>query len=221
MKRIVCYGDSNTWGCIPELGERCGARYDENTRWPALLRRELGGEYCVMEAGMNSRTTSYDDPTCDYLNGRKGLMYTLLSVKPIDLLIISLGTNDLKFTDARGSSKGLDALLHAAQAANHVCSDPGCTRAFRDNPKILVLSPISLHPKIAERVPPSSLANKYEESLRFCEYYEPVCQRHGVSFLNAALYASASEADCIHMSPESHRRLSVEVADAVRKILVP
>ena len=216
MNRIVCYGDSNTWGYVPNLG----TRYDEDTRWPALLQKELGGGYRVIEAGMNSRTTSYDDPTCDYLNGRKGLMYTMLAAKPVDLLIISLGTNDLKFTDARGSSKGLGALLHLVQSANHVCSDSGCTRTFRDAPQVLVISPIALHPAISTRVPPSSLADKYAESLQFSQYYEPVCQQHGVSFLNSALYASASETDCIHMSPESHKKLSKAVAGEVRKILI-
>lgn len=216
MKRIVCYGDSNTWGYVPPTGDR----YDENTRWPALLQRALGDEYSVIEAGTNSRTTSYDDPICDYLNGRKGLMYVLLAAKPVDLLIISLGTNDLKFTDARGSSKGLDALLHLAESANHICSDLGCTKAFRSVPQILVISPIALHPEIDKRIPPSSLAGKYEESLRFCEYYEPVCRQHNVSFLNAALYASPSAEDCVHMLPESHKRLSQAIADEVRKILI-
>lgn len=220
MKRIVCYGDSNTWGYIPGTGEHSGDRYDEHTRWPALLQRDLGDAYDVIEAGMNARTTSYDDPTCDYLNGRKGLMYTILAAKPVDLLIISLGTNDLKFTDARGSSKGIDALLHLAQSANHVCTDTGCARAFRGDPKILVISPISLHPGISSRLPPSSLADKYEESLRFGEYYEPVCQQHGVSFLNAAFYASASETDCVHMSPQSHKKLSEAIAGEVRKLLI-
>ena len=216
MKRIVCYGDSNTWGYVPNFGDR----YDENTRWPALLQKELGSEYCVIEAGMNSRTTSFDDPICDYLNGRKGLMYTLLAAKPIDLLIISLGSNDLKFTDARGSSKGLDSLLHLAQSANHVCSDFGCTQVFRGAPQILVISPIALHPAISTRIPPSSFANKYAESLLFCKYYEAVCQQHGASFLNAALYASASEADCVHMSSESHKKLSEAIVGEVRKILI-
>ena len=37
-KRIVCFGDSNTWGYIPITGER----YDESIRWPARLQEKLG-----------------------------------------------------------------------------------------------------------------------------------------------------------------------------------
>ncbi len=215
MKRIVCYGDSNTWGFIPGTGER----YDENTRWPALLQKALGDDYDVMEAGMNCRTTSFDDPTCDYLNGRRGMLYTLSIAKPIDLLIISLGTNDLKYTDARGSSKGLAALLNTVQAANYECFDGGCTQIFQGAPQILVISPITLHPGIGTRKPPSSLGAQYGESLQFRKYYEPICQSRGISFLDASLYASASEVDCIHMTPESHADLSVAISMSVRSIL--
>lgn len=43
-KRIVCYGDSNTWGYIAGSG----LRYDENIRWPARMRKALGEAYEVV-----------------------------------------------------------------------------------------------------------------------------------------------------------------------------
>ena len=53
-KRIVCFGDSNTWGYIPVTGER----YDETIRWPARLQEMLGYERCtVVEEGLTGRTT--------------------------------------------------------------------------------------------------------------------------------------------------------------------
>lgn len=168
---------------------------------------------------MNSRTTSFDDPFCDYLNGRKGLLYTLLAAKPVDLLIISLGTNDLKFTDARGSSKGLDALLSAAFSADYVQSDSGNTSVFRGSPLILVISPIPLLSGIDTREPSSSMQGKYSESLRFKDYYYPVCQAHGAFFLDASVYATASEVDCVHMGAESHKNLGVAVSHVVRRVL--
>lgn len=215
MKRIVCYGDSNTWGYVPGTG----ARYDQQTRWTALLQKSLPEDCVVIEAGMNSRTTSFDDPTCDFLNGRKGILYTLLAAKPVDLLIISLGTNDLKYTDAKGSSKGLDALLHTVEAAQHVCSDHGCTPVFTPSAQILVVSPIALHPAIDVSQPPSSLRGKYEASLHFAEYYQEVSQAHHTAFLDAAQYACPSETDCVHMPPEAHAALAQAITGAVRTIL--
>lgn len=215
MKRIVCFGDSNTWGYVPGTG----ARYDEQTRWTALLRKSLPDDCVVIEAGMNSRTTSFDDPTCDYLNGRKGLLYTLLSAKPVDLLIVSLGTNDLKYTDAKGSSRGLDALLHTVESANHICSDHGCTPVLAPSAQVLVISPIALHPSIDAKQPPSSLSGKYDASLHFAEYYYEVSQAHHTAFLDAAQYAFASEADCVHMPAEAHAALAAEITKAVRALL--
>ena len=37
MKKILCYGDSNTYGFIPETG----ARYSEHERWSGILKELL------------------------------------------------------------------------------------------------------------------------------------------------------------------------------------
>ena len=96
MKSILCYGDSNTWGCIPLQGPDPARRFPPGTRWPGVLRRELGDGYWVVEAGLSGRTTVWDDPLEPHRNGRKLLLPTLLTHQPLDLVIIMLGTNDLK-----------------------------------------------------------------------------------------------------------------------------
>ena len=96
MKSILCYGDSNTWGCIPLPGLDPASRFPPATRWPGVLRRELGDGYWIVEAGLNGRTTVWDDPLEPHRNGRKLLLPTLLTHQPLDLVIIMLGTNDLK-----------------------------------------------------------------------------------------------------------------------------
>lgn len=133
-RTIVCYGDSNTWGYTPGSG----ARFDEKTRWTGRLQLLLGEEYRIVECGMNARTTSFDDPFRDYLNGRHGLVHGMVAAKPVDLLIISLGTNDLKYGTVYRSAKGLDALLDVAVHANIYM--PGSSPVYRDEPRILVLS---------------------------------------------------------------------------------
>src|SRR6056297_2207238 len=92
MKRILCYGDSNTWGYVPLTGER----YDETVRWTMLLQEKLGGDYKIIEEGLNGRTTVLDDPLEP---GRNGLTYLgpcVQSQSPLDLVVLMLGTNDLK-----------------------------------------------------------------------------------------------------------------------------
>lgn len=92
-KRIVCFGDSNTWGYIPVTGER----YDETIRWPARLQEMLGCERCtVVEEGLTGRTTVFDDPFDPELNGMKSMPAVLRTAAPIDVLVFMLGTNDFQ-----------------------------------------------------------------------------------------------------------------------------
>ena len=93
MKKIICFGDSNTYGYNPATG----GRFDENTRWPKVLQKLLGEDYEIFEEGQNGRNISDPDP---WEGGTKcGMDYVLPMIEtrhPADLLIIMLGTNDLK-----------------------------------------------------------------------------------------------------------------------------
>ena len=93
MKTILCYGDSNTWGYIPASA----ARYARHQRWTGVLQDTLDGDFVVIEEeGLNSRTTVLDDPTKPFKNGKDYLIPCLDSHAPLDLVILMLGTNDLK-----------------------------------------------------------------------------------------------------------------------------
>ena len=98
QKHILCFGDSLTWGFRPGLA----TRFDEDERWTGVLRRELGEEYCVHEDGISGRTSVFEDPYVPWRCGKAALGYTLMSQKPLDLVILMIGTNDLKFTDEIG-----------------------------------------------------------------------------------------------------------------------
>ena len=212
-RTVVCYGDSNTWGYTPGSG----VRFDEKTRWTGRLQTLLGKEYRVAECGMNARTTSFDDPFRDYLNGRHGLVHCMVAAKPVDLLIISLGTNDLKYGTVYRSAKGLDALLDVAVHANTYM--PGSSPVYRDEPRILVISPIALHEELDRKLPGHEMNGKLDDSRKFAAVYREVCQKWQVYFLDAAQTASASEIDCVHMDAVSHAALTEEVYHAVQKIM--
>ena len=91
-KRILCYGDSNTWGYNGETA----TRFPEDIRWTGQLQTLLGEEWTIIEEGMCSRTTVFDDPIIEGVNGLTYLHPCLSSQSPIDYLIIMLGTNDCK-----------------------------------------------------------------------------------------------------------------------------
>ena len=85
MKHILCYGDSNTHGYIPG-----GGRYDDDTRYTGILAKLLGSDYRIIEEGLNSRTSSFDDPFEPYKNGMDCLVPCLDSHKPLNLTILML-----------------------------------------------------------------------------------------------------------------------------------
>ena len=123
-KSILCYGDSNTWGYIPDVGRR----FPEDIRWTGILQNLLGSTYEVIENGLVGRTTVFDDPYGPCRNGLASLDCALLSSAPLDLVSLALGTNDLKFTDAFGSRRGAGRLLHEILSANQF---PGCATEIR------------------------------------------------------------------------------------------
>src|SRR5690348_6387856 len=95
MRSVLCYGDSNTHGQVP--GGTPLDRYGPAERWPGVMARELGAGWHVIEEGLSGRTTVRDDPIEGaHKNGRTYLRPCLQSHTVLDLVIIMLGTNDLK-----------------------------------------------------------------------------------------------------------------------------
>lgn len=218
-KRILCYGDSNTWGYQPVTA----LRYDENTRWPCRLQKALGGEFRIIEAGLCGRTTVLDDPYDPFRNGLASLGYALLEAEPLDLVILSLGTNDLKFSSARAAARGISALISQIQAiTTRVPSDWALSVVVENRrpkaPKILVISPILVHPDIETINPRTTFAGSHEKSLQFAADFRQIAENSGVYFLDAAQFASPSDADGIHMTAEGHAALADAVAEAVQNI---
>lgn len=211
-KRILCYGDSDTWGYIAGTGERRGA----DCRWTGVCQNELGGEYTVIENGLNGRTTVFDHPDNPYLNGLKGLGYALLTQRPLDLVVLFLGSNDVMYTDAEGSAAGADTLVRTLLEADKVYRTG--QSIFPNGAKVLLLSPPLSAPEIHQVRPGSVLAEKSGELLKYAELYRKIAGDRGVYFLDAAKYAKSSPVDCIHMDDESHLALGKQVAKTVRQI---
>lgn len=211
MKNILCFGDSNTWGYVPGTG----ARFDLDTRWTGVLQAELGADYRVIEDGQNARTSVYEDPWSPWRLGAEALPIALVAQKPLDLLVLMIGTNDLKFTDAYGAAKGAERLI---DLANMVQARKESSPVFPNGVKVLLVSPIELHP-VVEGDPFGTLRNGVGESRKFAMYYRHIAEAHGAAFFDAASVASPSETDGVHMDPPSHRALGHALAEQVRVLL--
>jgi lysophospholipase L1-like esterase len=216
-KRIVCFGDSNTWGYIPG-----GAgRYDENTRWTGVVQNALGSDYQIIEEGMNGRTSMFDDPWYPHRNGYRALDTILITKKPLDMFVIALGTNDVKAVKtAFGVRQGVSFIVSELLAANERLKYSDPIPVFENGPKILVLSPIHVRSDIAQINPDTYFGDVWGESYHFAEQFARIEERFpGVCVLDSAKYAEPSVVDGVHMDAESHKSLGLAVAAKISEML--
>ena len=206
MKNILCFGDSNTHGARPDAP----GRYEWHERWTGRLQQALGSEYRIIEEGLNGRTTVFeDDIECDK-SGKKHLPSCLQTHAPLDLVVLMLGTNDLKRRFALTPSdigRANETLSQIILRADNERDDP---------PKILLCAPTSLMDRtfIGE-----ILENRRADSLRLGEVYEALAARYGIGFLNVAEVTGPSEIDGIHLDLEGHRKLAAAMAEKIREML--
>lgn len=128
-KRILCYGDSNTWGWVPSsMGAK---RYNKSNRWTGVLQNLLGDEYEVLEEGLGARTTMFDDPRPEFpqRNGLATLPIILESHLPLSYVVIMLGTTDTKdmlSLDVESIVQGMEKLIHVVKKSRNLdnCSKP-------------------------------------------------------------------------------------------------
>lgn len=206
-KTILCYGDSNTWGWNPATQ----TRYARHERWPGVLRQELGKGYLIIEEGLNGRTTVWDDPIEGYKNGKEYLIPCLETHKPIDLVIIMLGTNDLKM---RFSAPACDIAAGAGVLADIVAKSE--TGPGDGAPQVLLVAP----PSLAEL---SEFAEMFEggaaKSRMLSRNFRLVAEEHGCALLDASGIIVSSDVDGIHLDLKEHGKLGRAIAARVRQIL--
>lgn len=208
MKTIVCFGDSNTYGSNPH-----GGRWGHDVRWPRVLQSLLGPSYYVVEEGLGGRETVFDDPLEGERNGFVALPFVLKTHKPFDLLVISLGTNDTKsifHASSKVITKGLERLVVYAQRFDYGAGNPV--------PKILLVSPIHVGTDLSRCPFPSFDQDSITKSRQLALLIKELADRTGCAFLDAALVASPSQTDQIHMDKESHLALAHAIADKIQEM---
>ena len=211
MKRILCFGDSNTHGTAPMRDDNDVVRFDADTRWPGVLRAALGAGFDIVEEGHPGRTTVHDDPVEGaHKNGRSHLRAILESHWPLDLVIISLGTNDLKFRH------GVSAFDIASSIGTLVDLVRATPMRGRPNPKILVIAP----PPILEAgwLAEMFAGGQVKSEALGASIARMAAQRQ-VAFLDLASVAKVSPIDGIHFDEATHHAIGAAVHKAVLPLL--
>ena len=209
QKTVMCFGDSNTWGFPPD----CGERYDRQTRWPAVLQRELGEEYYVIEEGLPGRSTVWDDPVEGGKNGLTQLVPLIHSHMPLDLLIIMLGTNDLK---NRFSVSAMDIAWSIGRLVK--TARDSSSRFLGDAPEVLVICPPPLA-DMSQSPFKDILIGAEEKSRQLASTLGTFCAENEIRMFNAGVVVQSSPVDGVHWEPEEHRKLGTAVSEVVRGIL--
>ncbi|MEI2717040.1 MAG: SGNH/GDSL hydrolase family protein [Candidatus Nanopelagicales bacterium] len=207
-KRVLAFGDSNTWGFDPATG----GRYPLAQCWPGVLGAALGSGADVIVEGLNGRTTVVDSPYAPSRSGATMLGPLLESHAPVDLVIIMLGTNDLQSPlglTARHAASGIWTLVDIT-----VRSAAGFEAA---SPAVLVVSP----PHI---VSPSGFMGVFyegreQESQELAQHYSAIAAQLGVSFFDAASVVTPGPVDGVHLDPAGHQQLGEALALAARAAL--
>jgi len=207
MKEILCYGDSNTWGYDPVTKERFG----RDERWTGILQNTLGPDYHIVEEGLSGRTTVWDDPIEGYKSGNTYLIPCLETHKPLDLVIIMLGTNDLK---KRFSLSAYDVAGGAGVLVDIV--NKSAAGRMGKPPKALLLAP-----------PPLGMITEFAEmfeggeqkSRNLSQHYRNIAQQYGCEFFDTSTVIRSSDVDGVHLEKKDHEALGKAVAQIVRKIL--
>ena len=208
MKVILCYGDSNTWGYDPLTQER----FSPQVRWTGVLARQLGDGYRVIEEGLSGRTTVWDDPVEGlHKNGKSYLLPCLESHQPIDLILLMLGTNDLKMrfsVPAADIAASVGVLVEVIQKS--------ATGVGGAAPRVLLIAPPPVG-KLSEFAEMFTAAEV--KSHKLAEYYQVMATQYDCDFLNARDFILSSDIDGIHFEADQHHKLGEAVALRVKKIL--
>lgn len=211
-RQVLCYGDSNTWGCIPLQADEAPRRFTRAERWTGVLQDELGPDYWVIEEGLNGRTTTRDDDAEPYRNGLTFLLPTLEAHYPLDLVVVMLGTNDLKERFAASPAE----IAHGAGQLVRTIRKSGFGRDGR-SPQVVLVSP----PLIGRlRQFATEFEGAYVKSLLLGDAFRDIAVAESCAFLDAGQHVSGSDRDGVHLERESHATLGNAVAIAVRQASV-
>ena len=202
--RILCYGDSNTFGFNVEDG----SRFPADSRWPTFMAQQLGTGATVIEEGYNGRTILDVNPYDELLNGTAYFPCCIDNYNPVDLIIVYLGINDLFLSanmEVRRIAETLGVLISiAGERSRNREGDPAGA---------LIIAPPPVNPVMTYA---GYYAREIENSLQFSLEYSRVAQVYGCLFIDAGRVIQAVESDGVHLDAENHRKLGLHVASYIR-----
>lgn len=213
MKTILAYGDSLTYGANPIPG---GPRHAYEDRWPTALEGALGGKARVIAEGLGGRTTVHDDWFANAdRNGARVLPTLLESHSPLDLVIIMLGTNDIKPFHGRSAGEASRGMARLVQ----IIRGHYAGKMLQAPEIILVAPPPIIHGDWADMMDHFGPDEAIAASVNFAREYKKRAEEQKVHFFDAGTVAKTDKNDGIHLDPANTRAIGEGLAPLVKTVL--
>lgn len=211
MKTILCYGDSITWGSDPETG----GRHPFADRWPNVLQKALGPQVQVIADGLRGRTTAYDEhlAACDR-NGARILPTSLYTHAPLDLVILMLGSNDMKSAIAGTALAAMQGTRRLVEIVRLNATRDGAD----EPPAVLVVAPPPLS-VTANTEYAAMFAGGVEQSGMLASFYSDLADVEGCGFFDAGSVAKTAPVDGVHLDAQNTRAIGKGLEPIVRMML--
>ena len=203
MKKIICYGDSNTFGFNP----KDSSRFDENTRWTAILQKNTETEYEVINEGMCDRTGFVNNPKGFEFSSQRHFPKMLSKINSIDILILAIGTNDLQFQydiSVGAIEKGLENLIKLAQPKAKY---------------IIIIPPVVLSEKVLE----GSFNFQFDKtsivkSRKIGRIYRQITNAYHCNYFDINKFTKPSDLDGLHYDKKSHKIIADKLAEYCKMV---
>jgi len=203
MKKILCYGDSNTWGCSPVDS----SRFDENTRWPMVMSSILGDNFLILEEGLNGRTVLNLSNENYMLNGIEYTNSLIENHSPIDILILNLGLNDVFIFEEVTINEILTGIEKIIDTVNNFQ-----TKHSNNIPETVIMSPLKFNNNVEWAHVIELQINKLKE---LPEAYKNLSMKKSCHFFNTSDYVTGSIIDGSHLDAGSHIFLGEKIAEFI------
>ena len=200
MKKILCFGDSNTYGYIPGSGER----YDKDTRWSGILQTLLP-DYEIIEGGCNNRNGFIDSDGGNNLTGYK-VLPEYLNSNP-DIVILSIGINDLQ----KFYNPDIELIKQGLLKMSKQIISTGA--------KLIIVST----PILRENILNGFFSFQFNEvsikkSKLLPQIYKTISEETNSVYIDINKFVKVSEIDGLHFSEESHKIIANKIFEIIKNL---
>lgn len=197
MKKILIYGDSNVWG--DNFITR--KRIPDDKQWVNILQNKLGENYRLFQEGLPGRIAGEEDEF--YKNGKSTFKTIFRTHSPLDIIIISLGENDLQIKYNKDANQIINDLLWYKEFIENMDEDDKERYCNNKIPKIIYILPFNFNDDIIFD------KTKEEERKKIIEYFNKN-NIDNIYFNDIELFE-----DGIHLSYEGHKKLSEKLFEVL------